>query len=85
MMVRNTFSPKCVTSFAPPSFARFLRVGASGGRPSDCAPAAEMSRREDEPLAARALDAVAQDSGFAAAAGGNDSEDEGEGGKGPAG
>jgi chromosome partitioning protein len=92
--VFRTIIPRNIRLAEAPSFGRpaLFHDKESRGALAYLALAGEMIRREDEAFAARARDAVAHDSAFAAAVAGNDSEDEGndsesegEGGQGPAG
>jgi chromosome partitioning protein len=85
--VFRTIIPRNIRLAEAPSFGRpaLFHDKESRGALAYLALAGEMIRREDEAFAARARDAVAQDSAFAAAVAGNDSEEESEGGQGPAG
>jgi len=85
--VFRTIIPRNIRLAEAPSFGRpaLFHDKESRGALAYLALAGEMIRREDEAFAARARDAVAHDSAFAAAVAGDDSEDEGEGGQGPAG
>ena len=89
--VFRTIIPRNIRLAEAPSFGRpaLFHDKESRGALAYLALAGEMIRREDEALAARAHEAVAQDSAFAAAVAGDGSgvegEGEGEEGQGPAG
>ncbi len=85
--VFRTIIPRNIRLAEAPSFGRpaLFHDKESRGALAYLALAGEMIRREDEAFAARARDAVAHDSVFAAAVADSDSGDEGEGGQGPAG
>ena len=91
--VFRTIIPRNIRLAEAPSFGRpaLFHDKESRGALAYLALAGEMIRREDEALAARAHEAVAQDSAFAAAVAGDGSGEEGEGegeeeeGQGPAG
>jgi chromosome partitioning protein len=85
--VFRTIIPRNIRLAEAPSFGRpaLFHDKESRGALAYLALAGEMIRREDEAFAARAREAVAQDSAFAAAVADNDSEEESEGGQGPAG
>jgi chromosome partitioning protein len=85
--VFRTIIPRNIRLAEAPSFGRpaLFHDKESRGALAYLALAGEMIRREEEAFAARAREAVAKDSAFAAAVAGDGSGEEGEEGQGPAG